>query len=112
MTYTIPDELAPYLEYIPDDMLTSIITDALRAAVFKPIEAPVIESNQHFDVSQLLEQIRGMVDNQAVQQVKSALSAPTTPKSETVVAVTTNAAADVDEDMRDIVASFAASVIK
>lgn len=112
MIYSIPDELAPYLEYIPDDMLTTIITDALRAAIFKPTKAPVTESSQHFDVSQLLEQIRGMVDNQAVQQVKSALSAPSSPKSETVVAVTTNAAEDVDEDMRDIVASFAASVIK
>jgi len=112
MIYSIPEELAPYLEYIPDDMLTAIITDALRAAIFKPNEAPVNENSQHFDVSQLLEQIRGMVGNQAVHEVKSALSAPVSNKSETVVAVTTNASADVDEDMKDIVASFAASVIK
>ena len=108
----MPASGTAYIQTSPRNLSLNILTDALRAAIFKPTEAPVTESSQHFDVSQLLEQIRGMVDNQAVQQVKSALSAPSSPKSETVVAVTTNAAEDVDEDMRDIVASFAASVIK
>lgn len=36
MIYKIPDELVPYLEYIPEEMLSDVITDALKAAIFAP----------------------------------------------------------------------------
>ena len=64
MIYKIPDELVPYLEYIPEEMLSDVITDALKAAIFAP-SVPVQQSQpvtSAFDMSQLLEQIKVLLE--------------------------------------------------
>ena len=109
MIYKIPDELVPYLEYIPEEMLSDVITDALKAAIFAP-SVPVQQSQpvtSAFDMSQLLEQIKGLIGNdvQAPTPVKTEEAKPST-------VITTTVTDGVDADLQDIVGAFANSLFK
>lgn len=108
MIYKIPDELVPYLEYIPEEMLSDVITDALKAAIFAP-SVPVQQSQpvtSAFDMSQLLEQIKGLIGNDVqAPVVKTEEAKPST-------VITTTVTDGVDADLQDIVGAFANSLFK
>lgn len=110
MMYNIPAELAPYLEYIPDDMLSDIITDALRSAIFGGVEKPV-ETAQQIDMSQLLEQIKGIVGTAGTQEIKSVLSKPQ-PNVPVNVPIVVSTGDDMDDDMKEKVQRAARSLFK
>lgn len=110
MIYNIPAELAPYLEYIPDDMLADIITDALRSAIFSKAEVPS-NTPQQINMNQLLEQLKGIVGNTGTQEFKSVLNTPSqAPTSQAPVIISTGD--DMDDDMREKVTRAARSLFK
>lgn len=113
MTYNIPDELAPYLEYIPDEMLGDIITDALRAKIFsKPAAKP--EAPTQLDISQLLEQMQAMSKvNPAISgKIETALAESIKAESKVVVAEVHPDLEDIPDDLKGLVEDFAAGAFK
>lgn len=110
MIYKIPDELVPYLEYIPEEMLSDVITDALKAAIFAP-SVPVQQSQpvtSAFDMSQLLEQIKGLIGN----DVQEPTPVVKTEEAKPSTVITTTVTDGVDADLQDIVGAFANSLFK
>lgn len=109
MIYKIPDELVPYLEYIPEEMLSDVITDALRAAIFAPL-VPVQQTQAPaLDMSQLLEQIKGLIGSDV--QTPVIRQEPETKEAPKTI-ITTTITDGVDEDLQDIVNGFASSLFK
>ena len=111
MKYDIPDELAPYLEYIPDEMLSDIITEALRDAIFRNHAKTTDNTLQQVDMSELLEQIKSLAGSGAAKQMETSLKKPKQEKTAPIV-VTTPVAEDIDNDLKDIVMNFAGNLIK
>ena len=110
MIYKNPDELVPYLEYIPEEMLSDVITDALTAAIFAP-SVPVQQSQpvtSAFDMSQLLEQIKGLIGN----DVQAPTPVVKTEEAKPSTVITTTVTDGVDADLQDIVGAFANSLFK
>lgn len=112
MTYTIPDELIPYLEYIPDDMLSDVITDALRAAIFADPVKLDTTSTQHVDMSQLVELLRNSAGTESAKQVLQKLDNKNEKESVTTIVATSASAEDVDEDLLDIVGNFTQNLFR
>ena len=107
MTYKIPDSLLPYLEYIPEDMLVSIIDEALKEKIFsKPVETQPVAAPA-VDISQLVEQIKDLIGPQATPQIEKALTVTTVKPI-----MITSESEDVDEDLQAIVAEFAGGMFK
>lgn len=113
MTYNIPDELAPYLEYIPDEMLGDIITDALRARIFSTSAAKP-EAPMQLDISQLLEQMQAMSKvNPAISgKIETALAESIKAESKVVVAEVHPDLEDIPDDLKGLVEDFAAGAFK
>lgn len=114
MIYNIPDELAPYLEYIPDEMMGDVITDALRALIFaEPVAQPEVPAQ--LDISQLLEQLKSL--NQSSPTVASKLesaisSASKSTTSNIITAEIKPDMEDIPDDLMDIVGDFASNAFK
>lgn len=104
MKYNIPDDLAPYLEYIPDEMLSDIITDALRAAIFKSPEQPVVSQDQ--SIVQILEKLTQLSGDSGKQfsVITKELDKPTI--------ISTTSTEDVDDDLKDLVSDFVGDMFK
>lgn len=111
MTYKIPDSLLPYLEYIPEDMLVSIIDEALKEKIFsKPVETQPVAAPA-VDISQLVEQIKDLIGPQATPQIEKALKEEPTVTTVKPIMITSESE-DVDEDLQAIVAEFAGGMFK
>lgn len=112
MTYNIPESLLPYLEYIPEEMLVSIIDDALKEKIFnKPVETLRPVTNQTIDVPQLVEQIRGLLGDKVAPQVEKALKEEPTVTSIKPIMITDDSDT-VDEDLQALVDEFAGGMFK
>lgn len=113
MTYNIPDALAPYLEYIPEDMLVDIITEALEEKIFRDdrTTSPA-QITQQFDMNQLLEQLQGMLGSAAPQQLSKEVKEQVTKKEDSPIVITSASTEDVDEDLQDLVNGFAMDLFK
>lgn len=101
MIYNIPDDILPYLEYVPEEMLSDVISDALRALIFKKPEV-----KQEFDVNQIVEQLRGL----SVEQKPEPKPQPQ-PQQETYVA-DVNIDEEIPDDLMDTVGDFTANLFK
>lgn len=110
MIYNIPEELHPYLEYIPEDMLPEIITEALRAYIFAEL---VVENKEQtsFDLSQLLAMLQSQTkgNNEVVEKISKAVTAP---ESQAKVVCATVEDDDIPDELRDLVDDFALSAFK
>ena len=98
MIYKIPDELVPYLEYIPEEMLSDVITDALKAAIFAP-SVPVQQSQPV---------TKGLIGN----DVQAPTPVVKTEEAKPSTVITTTVTDGVDADLQDIVGAFANSLFK
>lgn len=114
MLYNIPDDIAPYLEYIPDDMLEEIITEALRAAIFKRPESQVVEASDN-SITQLLEQIKAVIGTgnmQAVTAVQTAIAEPPKKKEDRPIVIQTSDDEELPSDLKDLVSAFAGEMFR
>lgn len=104
MEYVIPNDLAPYFEYVPEEMLSGIITDALRAKINKSAEEPVEKVPQMLDIQKLLEQLQ--LSNQQVP-----VPAPAVHKEDSII-ITKTVTEDVPEDLKSVVEDFMGDLFK
>lgn len=113
MTYNIPDALAPYLEYIPEDMLAEIITEALEEKIFNKKEVTSSAAvTPNVDFNQLLEQIQGMLGSAAPKQLSNEVSKQVKKEDTTPIMITSPVSEDVDEDLVGLVEDFTANLFK
>lgn len=116
MIYKIPDSLAPYLEYIPEDILEQIINDALRERIFQEPSVQVQEASvQSADMNQILEQIKSLLGKapipaKATEQIVESVKPETTVKP--VIFETDNPDEEIDDDMLDLIGDFASGLFK
>lgn len=110
MKYNIPDDLAPYLEYIPDEMLSDIITDALRAAIFKSPKQPVVSQDQ--SIVQILEKLTQLSGDSGKQfsVITKELDKP--KEKDKPIIISTTSTEDVDDDLKDLVSDFVGDMFK
>lgn len=113
MTYNIPDDIAPYLEFIPESMLSDVITDALLAHIFAEPEDKQEVASAQLDMSQLLEQLKQMTaGNQEVAKTLTKAVSNAKPEDKEVVLANVHVDGDVPDDLAAIVDDFAALAFK
>jgi len=103
--YNIPDSLAPYLEYIPEDILVGIITDALTDKIFSKPGVKSGASLQQVDMNQIMEQIQSLINNPAPTK--------SVEKEEAIQPVVFSSDdEDIDDDLKSLVEDFASGLFK
>lgn len=113
MNYNIPEDLHPYLEYIPDDMLSDVITEALRAYIFAEPEVKKQEQPA-FDMAQLVALLQAQDNGKKSDVVKQISEAVTSndDQQSSVICASIGDDEDIPEDLRDLVDDFASMAFK
>ena len=114
MTYNIPEDLHPYLQYIPDDMLPDVITEALRSYIFAEPEV-MKEEQPAFDINQLVALLQNQCGDEKKTEVVKKLSKAVTEPSDSkvgVICASIESDEDIPDDLRDVVGDFAGMAFK
>ena len=113
MTYNVPPELEPYLEWLPEHVVNNILTKALRGVIFSSCVKPQL-TPQQLDMSELINQIQAMVGTSKTQEIAPVLSKKLEPAKSKVSAppVLIDIGGEVDPDIAGELEAFDDALFK
>lgn len=113
MTYDVPPELEPYLEWLPEHVVGNILTKALRGVIFKSCEKEDVVPHQ-LDMSTLLMQIQAMVGVNKTQEIAPVLVKKLEPEKIKVKEppVVIDMGGEVDPDLMEELEAFDDSLFR